>query len=182
MSDLQVTILFAFVLVIIGLIIGGWAVLKIARHFRIRSIKKRLNRGVQKEKEAAQWLKKNGYKILDYQATLKYSLLANKEEFSIAVTPDFMVEKNGTKAIVEVKSGEVAPKIENKATRRQLLEYHFIKPDLPLYLLDMELKELRLIEFGQNRKTAQPSNWKFWVGLFLGAALVAVLWYFLKAR
>ena len=120
MIDGELSVYFALGLILLGIITGGWIALKMAKYFKGRSIKSRLNRGLQKEQEAAKWLKRNGYKTIDYQTSLSYSLKENGVEKKITVSPDFKVSKNGQEQIIEVKSGRVAPRIENRDTRRQL--------------------------------------------------------------
>ncbi len=173
----ELSVYFALGLILLGIIVGGWITLKMVKYFKGRSIKSRLNRGLQKEQEAAKWLIRNGYKIIDYQTSFSYSLKENGVDKTITVSPDFKVSKNGQEQIIEVKSGRVAPRIENKDTRRQLLEYHFIEPNVPLYLLDMENNELKKIDFPNYGSQKTDTTWKFWVGLVLGIGLtVLVFW------
>lgn len=181
MIDGELSVYFALGLILLGIITGGWIALKMAKYFKGRSIKSRLNRGLQKEQEAAKWLKRNGYKTIDYQTSLSYSLKENGVDKKITVSPDFKVSKNGQEQIIEVKSGRVAPRIENRDTRRQLLEYHFIEPNVPLYLLDMENNELKKIDFPNYGSQNTDTAWKFWLGLVLGIGFtVFVFWWLNK--
>lgn len=179
MIDGEFSVYFALLLMLLGIIAGGWIALKLAKYFKGRSIKSRLNRGLQKEQEAAIWLKRNGYKIIDYQVSLSYLLKENGVDKKITVSPDFKVSKNGQEQIIEVKSGKAAPRIENKDTRRQLLEYHFIKPDIPLFLLDMENNELKKINFPDQGTKSASKAWLFWLGLALGAGSTVFVFYLL---
>lgn len=180
MIDGELSIYFALGLILLGIIAGGWIALKMAKYFKRRSIKSRLNRGLQKEQEAAKWLKRNGYKIIDYQTSLSYSLKENGVDKKITVSPDFKVSKNGQEQIIEVKSGRVAPRIENRDTRRQLLEYHFIEPNVPLYLLDMENNELKKIDFPNYGSQKTDTAWKFWLGLVLGIGFTVLVFWWLN--
>jgi hypothetical protein len=180
MIDGELSVYFALGLILLGIIAGGWIALKMAKYFKGRSIKSRLNRGLQKEQEAAKWLKRNGYKIIDYQTSLSYSLKENGVDKKITVSPDFKVSKNGQEQIIEVKSGRVAPRIENRDTRRQLLEYHFIEPNVPLYLLDMENNELKKIDFPNYGSQKTDTAWKFWLGLVLGIGFTVLVFLWLN--
>jgi|TARA_B110000483_G_C18041468_1_gene482762 hypothetical protein len=179
MIDGEFSVYFALLLMLLGIIAGGWFALKLAKYFKGRSIKSRLNRGLQKEQEAAKWLKRNGYKIIDYQVSLSYSLKENGVDKKITVSPDFKVSKNGQEQIIEVKSGKAAPRIENKDTRRQLLEYHFIEPDIPLFLLDMENNELKKINFPDQGTKSASKVWLFWLVFALGAGSTVFVFYLL---
>ena len=180
MIDGELSVYFALGLILLGIITGGWIALKMAKYYKGRSIKSRLNRGLQKEQEAAKWLKRNGYKIINYQTSLSYSLKENGVEKKITVSPDFKVSKNGQEQIIEVKSGRVAPRMENRDTRRQLLEYHFIEPNVPLYLLDMENNELKKIDFPNYGSQKTDTAWKFWLGLVLGIGFTVLVFWWLN--
>ena len=181
MNDASHSTYVLFGLAILASIVGAWLALKMVSYFKGRSVKRRLNRGLQKEKEAAKWLKRNGYKIIDYQLKLSYTLQENGVDKRVVVSPDFRVSKNGQEQLVEVKSGSAAPRIENRDTRRQLLEYHFIEPDTSLFLLDMENNELKKIEFPLYGIQNNPTAWKFYLGLLMGVSVTAFFfWWFTR--
>ncbi len=170
MSDHQLYVLFLALGVIAATAAIAFISIKFYKKIKANKVRKKLKRGVDKEKEAAVWLKRNGYKILDYQCSLSYTIREDRTEKRITVSPDFKVVKNGQEQYIEVKSGQVAPRIENKDTRRQLLEYHFIEPSVPILLLNMETKELKRIHFSQVEK-----QHRFWRGLGLGIILGLLL-------
>lgn len=181
MTERQLYIFLVILLLVLAAIAGAYLWKKLDRWLNARTIRKRLNRGVQKEKEAASWLERNGYKILEYQCRLDYEVRLNGIPTQIGVSPDFKVKKNGEVSYVEVKSGISAPRIENKDTRRQLLEYHYINPEVPLYLLNMEQREIKLVEFPITNNQPKKSSGDFWWGFLFGAALIAILvfwWYY----
>ena len=76
------------------------------------------------ERKAATLLKKAGYRILDKQPILTMTLELEGKDHDFDITPDFLVEKDGERFYVEVKTwhGET-PAIHHAAIRRQVLEY-----------------------------------------------------------
>ena len=62
------------------------------------------------------------------------------------VKPDFLVEKNGEKFIAEVKTGASAL-IQNRSTRRQILEYSHLNQNKTVLLIDIENKKIKKIDF-----------------------------------
>ena len=62
------------------------------------------------------------------------------------VKPDFIVEKNGEKFIAEVKTGAVAL-IQNRNTRRQILEYSHLNQNKTVILVDIENRKIKKIDF-----------------------------------
>jgi len=107
----------------------------------------RFERGLHKEQEAKELLKKWGYTILEEQSRYFHTFKYGVEEISIPVIIDYMVSKNEKKYVVEVKSGKEAIDIYNSNTRRQILEYtHAVEADA-YYLLNMELREMKKVVF-----------------------------------
>ncbi len=86
--------------------------------------------------------------MLEHNKEYGYTCYENNKEITIKIQLDYLVEKNGKRFVVEVKSGKSAPTIKNSGTRRQILEYAMAIPNDGVYLLDMEKKELKLIQFG----------------------------------
>ena len=132
------------VAIILFLVLAFW---KIKKWWKTFLQKRRFKRGNEREIKAESWLKKKGFKILTHNKSYNYSCFENKNEITIKITLDYEVEKNGNKYIVEVKTGKSATTIKNAATRRQILEYATIVPNDGIYLLDMETREMKLIQF-----------------------------------
>jgi Holliday junction resolvase-like predicted endonuclease len=109
--------------------------------------RKRFKRGLKLEQKAAKFLTSRGFTIIGEQVEYQHTYLINGEENSSKISIDYLVEKNSKVFVVEVKSGKSAISIKNRSTRRQLLEYAVTIECDGLYLLDMENKELQLIEF-----------------------------------
>lgn len=121
-------------------------------YFINKKIKARLKRGIKKEELASKYLIKNGFKIISHNENFSYYLKENNSKIKITIETDYIAYKNKKKYIVEVKSGNDSPKITNRNTRRQILEYYsFIKNDGVL-LLNMENETLSEIKFHLQNK------------------------------
>lgn len=116
--------------------------------------KKRFKRGLKLEQQAVKFLVSKGFRILGEQVEYKHTYFVNGLETSSKINIDYLVEKNTKVFVVEVKSGTSAISIRNRSTRRQLLEYAVSIDCDGVYLLDMENKDLQLIEFQFPNSTA----------------------------
>ena len=90
------------------------------------------------------------------------------------ITADYLVEKDGRKAIVEVKTGKES-RATHRHTRRQLLEYRIAFSVDAIYLYDAERERLHEIDFEPMLKTSKRPIWLgYWliiasfVGFFVG--------------
>ena len=61
---------------------------------------------------------------------------------------DYLVEADGEVLVAEVKTGDVAPRIETAATRRQLLEYHVAFEVDGVLLVCPERGVIHRVDFG----------------------------------
>ena len=133
------------------------------RSFRKKRLqKKRFKRGAKLEKQAARFLEKKGYKILGEQVEFEHKYKVGNSYKISKLNIDYLVSKNSRIYIVEVKSGNSAISIANKSTRRQLLEYAIAIPNDGVFLLDMENKDLQLVEFtnvNTNQNTTAINNY-----------------------
>lgn len=137
--------------------------------------KKRFKRGFKLEQKAAKFLISKGFTILGDQVEYQHTYFVNDEETVSTINIDYLVEKGNEIFVVEVKSGKSAISIKNRSTRRQLLEYAVAIECDGVYLLDMENKELQLIEFQFPTTTDTPKSNK---GLLLAlVSLIVVLLY-----
>lgn len=112
-----------------------------------RKKKKKFKKAEILEEEASTFLQKNGYEVIERHPEIGYTLSVNGEEYSIKVTPDYLVRKEGEILIAEVKTGESAPDISNRHTRRQILEYYIASEYDGVILVDMENREINRIDF-----------------------------------
>lgn len=138
------------IIMLIGVALGGMAVVLF---FKIKSwyVKylrdRKFDKAIRKEEEAYFFLEKNGYEIIEYQPELCYNVYVDEETCKIKVTPDYIVKKRGKIYIAEVKTGEYAPDISSRGTRRQLLEYYIASEMSGILLVDMESKIIKEIRF-----------------------------------
>jgi len=110
-------------------------------------MRKRFERGNRLELQAKKFLESKGYSIIDYQSIYQHKYLEDGVVQCADIQPDYIVKKNGKKYIVEVKTGTQAISARNKSTRRQLLEYDYAVENDGVFLLDMENRQLKLIQF-----------------------------------
>ena len=133
-------LLLLFVLLILYL---GWKIRSIWKNFLFYLIKRKGRKG---EGIAVILLNKEGYQIIDEQITFPGFLFENNKKVQYLVKPDFIVEKNGEKFIAEVKTGTSAL-IQNRNTRRQILEYSHLNQNKTVLLVDIENRKIKKIDF-----------------------------------
>ena len=171
-TDLLIEIALGFLILILTLKL-------VPLYFKKFKARRRLKRGIKKEKEAYKVLKKLGYKIVGNNIKYQYSLQINQDFINIGLEIDYLVQKKGKTYIIEVKSGESATKITNSSTRRQILEYSlFIKND-GILLLDMEKEDLQEIIFPIKHKN-KPRRSPILAFLLLGLAITLLLLVYFK--
>ena len=133
-----------FLLVLVLLILYlGWSIRIAWKNFLFYLIKRKGRKG---EGNAVKLLNKEGYEIIDEQITFPGFLFENNKKIEYSVKPDFMVEKDGEKFIAEVKTGASAL-IQNRNTRRQILEYSHLNKNKIVLLVDIENKKIKKIDF-----------------------------------
>ncbi len=141
-----------------------------------KKIRQQLKRGFEKENLAKKFLENHGYKIMSHNEEFSYYLTENSEKKKITIETDYIVYKNNKKYIVEVKSGIDSPKITNRNTRRQILEYYmFIKNDGVL-LLNMETEQISEIIFPIN-KTSKTSNIIIFIAIVEFLAILTLIFF-----
>jgi len=112
-------------------LIRHW-VTKTIRGLRHRWIARRALRG---EAHAEDLLIDAGYTIVGRQVERGYIVRIDGRSTRVVVRADLLVQDaRGRTLVAEVKTGREAPRIENSATRRQLLEYR-VAFDAPGVLL-----------------------------------------------
>ena len=109
------------------------------------------------EEKAKKLLKKNGYKILKKQFTIKCKLLENNAEQHFILKPDYLVKKNNVSYIAEVKTGKSA-NIINRNTRRQLLEYLVNYKSETILLIDVRKEKITTIKFLHSNLSKRSLN------------------------
>lgn len=124
------------------------------------------------EKEARALLMAQGYDVLGEQVSTTYEIEVDGEPIPITLSADYLVERGGRRFVAEVKTGELAPKVETRATRRQLLEYHVAFDAAGVLLVDMGARTIREVRFPlPEPKAAAPTGWVFAVAVAIAVAI-----------
>lgn len=132
------------------------------RGLRRRRSTLRYERAMEGEKRAAMVLETRGYRVLGAQVAAEYQLRVDRTDLIVALRADYLVEKRGRRYVAEVKTGAHAPRIENRSTRRQLLEYRIAFDVDGVLLVDGDSGTIQAIEFpalagGSARSSAWPA-------------------------
>ncbi len=98
------------------------------------------------EEVARIYFDQNDFKILDKQVHKNAHWKLNGVSQRFQLRPDFLIEKNNIKYLVEVKTGEAAS-IKNRNTRRQLREYSHEFSEYTPVLFNADLKHFLIVEF-----------------------------------
>ncbi len=117
------------------------------RRLARRKRQRRSRRAYRAEERAENLLRKQGFIPLDEQVRQEWTVLVDGQEEVVELIADWIVESEGLRFLVEVKTGEFGPSIRYAATRRQLLEYRCAFDVDGLILLDMNTGQWQLIEF-----------------------------------
>ena len=133
-------LLVVFVLLILCL---GWRIRRAWKNFLFYLLKRKGRKG---EGIAVKLLNKEGYEIIEEQVSFSGFLFEDNQKVEYLVKPDFLVKKNGEKFIAEVKTGASAL-IQNRNTRRQILEYSHLSQNKTVLLVDIENKKIKKIDF-----------------------------------
>lgn len=157
----------------------SWALLLLRRWVRSRRARRRSAHALRGERRAESLLRARGYRILDRQVTAWWRLLCAGQEHVIQLRADLLVERRGRCYVAEVKTGPVAPRLDNPATRRQLLEYHVAYGVDGVLLVDAESREVQEVEFPVDRPAT--GSWALLLYLATAAGLGSVAGYLFRA-
>ncbi|HEX4421305.1 MAG TPA: hypothetical protein VH165_25495 [Kofleriaceae bacterium] len=106
---------------------GALAALVVARWVRgwrgSWRAKQRAARAGAGEDDAADLLRRAGFRIIDAQVRTTWIVQVDGAPHAVELRADYLVEARGERLVAEVKTGDIAPKLSTAATRRQLLEY-----------------------------------------------------------
>lgn len=111
-------------------------------------------RGAAGEARAEALLVQRGFDIEGRQVATRYGLGVDGEEMAVELRADYVVRRRGQRFVAEVKTGTFAPRIETRATRRQLLEYRVAFEVDGVLLVDADAGTVRRIEFPLERRRA----------------------------
>jgi hypothetical protein len=121
---------------------------RLARSWRgSRRAKRRAVRALAGEGDAAQLLRRAGFRIVATQARTSWIPLIDGEPHETELRADYLVEADGELLVAEVKTGDEAPKLATAATRRQLLEYSIAFAVDGVLLVCPERGSIHRIEF-----------------------------------
>jgi Holliday junction resolvase len=142
-------------------------------------LRRRMRRARQGEREAPSWLEALGYAVVGSQVSGGYTLSVDGESTAINVRADFIVERAGVRYVAEVKTGQAAPRIQNQATRRQLLEYRMAFAVDGVLLIDAETRRVHVVCFPPGLvETAEPARLLGWLvaTLMFGLGVLIACW------
>lgn len=140
--------------------------------------RKRFERGNMLETRAKTFLENKGFLIIDEQKAYNHNYEVNGERRSSKLKVDYVVEKKGKRYIVEVKSGKSAISLDDKNSRRQLLEYDFVIENEGVFLLDMENEKMQFVKFYTKTERDEDVFRK----VIIGVALFGILIPFWKVK
>jgi len=169
--------------ILLCLALGGWLGSRVRRFWMRRRLARRWGRARQGEAQACGWLERHGFTVLDEQVNQPSMLIVDGEESPFTVRADYLVERNGVRAVVEVKTGAVADP-SSRATRRQILEYARVYGVTEVYLFDADAQRLHHIGIPAMPGGVIPTPrtaWPVVVGFASGAALGGIAaWWLLR--
>lgn len=122
-------------------------VLASRRWLRRRRMTVRMQRAQRGEARAAAQLEALGYAVLGAQVEAVHEVHVDDRVVTVTLRADYLVEREGARYVVEVKTGALAPKIETSATRRQMLEYRVAFDVDGVLLVDGETGVVHAITF-----------------------------------
>ncbi len=188
---------FNILAITLGLALGLWlATLWFRRKERRRKagMLDAADRGRALEAQAPAALTRAGFRILQSQVDLRYGFTVDAQPHEATLRADFLVERDGHRYVVEVKTGEAA-KPTRRETRRQLLEYCLHYEVHGILLLDMANERLSTVAFPTvmpaSRAFAPPTSPAplalaaargslFLLAFLAGAGVASVLWWTMR--
>lgn len=165
------------------LVLGAWLGSRVRRFFMRRQLAKRWRHARHGEEKARDWLEQRGFAVIDEQVTQPSYLIVNGEESPFMVRADYLVERNGLRAVVEVKTGEVADP-SSRGTRRQILEYAWVYGVSEVYLFNADTEQLHRIQLpamAAGVARARRNAWMIPVAVATGVILGALtMWWLMN--
>jgi Holliday junction resolvase-like predicted endonuclease len=136
------------VVLVSGLLLAAiaWLTLRIRRTVLAWLLRRRFRAAVGAELRAERWLERHGFRIVDRQIQRRGEIHVDGEPYRFDVRADLIVERDGERALVEIKTGEAAEP-NSSATRRQMLEYGVVFGVPALYLFDADHEQLMHVRF-----------------------------------
>lgn len=129
-----------------------WLTLRIRRAALAWRLRRRFRSAASAEVRAERWFTRHGFRIIDRQILRRGEIHVDGESYRFDVRADLIVERDGERALVEIKTGEAAEP-NASATRRQLLEYGVVFGVSALYLFDADREQLMHVRFAALERT-----------------------------
>jgi len=123
-----------------------WLTLRVRRAVLGWLLRRRFRSAASAEVRAERWLARHGFRIVDRQILRRGEIHVDGEPYRFDVRADLIVERDGERALVEVKTGAAAEP-SSSATRRQMLEYGVVFGVSALYLFDADRERLMHVRF-----------------------------------
>ena len=102
------------------------------------------------ERRARELLRRAGFDIHEPQPSRAYTMAVGGRPRTVQVRPDFLVrqQQSGRLMVAEAKAGDVASRPDQRATRRQLMEYaHAFAECTGVLLVDTDRGQITEVEF-----------------------------------
>lgn len=165
---------------VLCLVVGAWIGGRVRRFWLRRRLARQWGHARRGEQQARGWLERHGFTVLDEQVSRTSLLIVDGEDAPFTVRADYLVERHGVRAVVEVKTGAVANP-SSRGTRRQILEYAWVYGVSEVYLFDADEERLHRIGIPTMTGGAPVEGWMSWrvlvafaVGIVPGA--IAAWW------
>lgn len=140
--------------VLIGLLLGALLAAALRTRRGQSLARERNTRGRAGEDQAELLLTAAGYEVVARQHRESYVLHNDESELRVALSFDFVVEKDGKQWIAEVKTGALGTQLKHADTRRQLLEYQLVSGQDAVLLVDPERARISRVSFPFVQRTA----------------------------
>lgn len=154
-----------------AVIVAAVARAALSRWWRRLAARRRLRRARAGELDAEALLAGRGYLVVERQPRRALGLLVDGAPLSVELRADLIVERRGRRFVAEVKTGDRAPRLETRATRRQLLEYRVAYADVDgVLLVEPEAREIHEVTFVPQPFRAERARSLARAALVAGAA------------
>ncbi|MDD4569946.1 MAG: hypothetical protein PHE70_07485 [Tepidanaerobacteraceae bacterium] len=130
-----------------GIIVGVFVAVNVSKYLKLRTLKRRIRKAKKGEYRAIEFIKKQGFQVVDIQKEESYTLFIDDKPYEVTVKADMIVRKGSKTYVAEVKTGEKVTSPKYKDTRRQLLEYYLVYQPNGLLLIDMEEQKIRTVVY-----------------------------------
>jgi hypothetical protein len=168
-SQLAFSLALAVLLLVMALASRSW-------YLRWR-LRRRWSHARKVERQAAWLLEDSGYTVLGQQVETSYTVLVDGTPSEVPLRADYLVSRAGRQFVAEVKSGQVAPRLDSAATRRQLLEYMVAFQADGMLLVDGEQRQVHEVTFPMSQPQARKvSSVRFAVYVVLALLVAIGLW------